>query len=49
MADLIIGDVVHNLRSALNHLAFALSEAERGPAPNPPPKPDRRKDIGFPI
>src|ERR1039458_556639 len=41
---LIIGDCVHNLRSALDHLVYAIAMHESGQ--NPPPKEDR---LAFPI
>src|SRR5215207_2015647 len=49
----IIGDVVHNLRSALDHLVWQLTIAEgHKPPPNPIPKRglgSEWRDIGFPI
>jgi hypothetical protein len=49
----IIGDVVHNLRSALDHLVWQLTIAEgHTPPPNPIPKRglgSEWRDIGFPI
>ena len=41
---LIIGDCIHNLRSALEHLVYAIAVHESGQ--NPPPKEDR---LAFPI
>lgn len=49
----IVGDIVNNLRGALDNLVWALTDAESGPAPYPiPPKPhkDRRwRDVCFPV
>ena len=49
----IIGDVVHNLRSALDHLVWQLTLAEgHTPPPNPIPKRglgSEWRDISFPI
>ncbi len=49
----IIGDVVHNLRSALDHLVWQLTIANgHTPPPNPIPKRgpgSEWRDIGFPI
>jgi hypothetical protein len=45
-----IGDVVHNLRSALDHLVWQLTIAEGyTPPPNPLPKGSDWRKIGFPI
>lgn len=44
----IIGDVVHNLRSALDHLAWELTKWHQGAEPSPP-IPQDWKNIGFPI
>jgi hypothetical protein len=46
----IIGDIVHNLRSALENAIWALSVAYSGPAPKHPlPKGSRWADVRFPI
>jgi hypothetical protein len=43
----IIGEIVHDTRSALDHLAYALSILNKGPAPN---RPNRQwREIAFPI
>jgi hypothetical protein len=44
-----LGEIIHNLRSALDHLAFALAEIESGPAPNPAPAGGGWRNIQFPI
>jgi hypothetical protein len=43
-----IGDVVHNLRSALDHLVWELTKWHQGGEPSPPIPSSWRK-IGFPI
>ena len=46
----IIGDVVHNLRSALDAVVWELSALRCGGAPpEPPPSKSRWRDVGFPI
>jgi hypothetical protein len=46
----IIGDVVHNLRSALDHLVWQLTLANGNtPPPNPVPRDSCWRKIGFPI
>jgi hypothetical protein len=45
----LIGEIVHNLRSALDQLVFGLSEQFSGPAPNPIPRRSRWRAVQFPI
>lgn len=43
-----VGDILHNLRSALDHLAWELTVANSGPAPADPVG-GKWKRVGFPI
>jgi len=43
----ILGDAVHNLRSALDHLVWELTKQNQGGEP-PPPIPMAWRRIGFP-
>lgn len=48
----IAGDVLNNLRGALDNIVWELADAAAGPAPNPVPKigPGRKwRDIRFPV
>lgn len=45
----LIGEIVHNLRSALDHMVYELSDREEGPAPDPLPLRDDWRNVGFPI
>lgn len=45
----LIGDVINNLRGALDNLVFALTDANFGPPPNPVPHNDQWRDLKFPI
>jgi hypothetical protein len=46
----LIGDVVHNLRSALDNVIWALSDSgARGPAPNPVPRKGPWRNVVFPV
>lgn len=44
-----IGDVIHNLRSALDHLVWQLAVLHSGPAPNPLPRRSPWRGVQFPI
>lgn len=44
-----IGEIVHNLRSALDHVAFDLAAAKEGPPPDPIPLGDKWRKVSFPI
>jgi hypothetical protein len=46
----LIGDVAHNLRSALDNAVWALSDSgAKGPAPNPVPPRSRWRWVAFPV
>lgn len=45
----ILGEIIHDLRSALDHLAFAMAVRHSGPAPEPLPSPSPWRRIEFPI
>jgi hypothetical protein len=45
----VIGDVIHNLRSALDHIAWGLTDVARGPAPDPIPDGSPWHRVAFPI
>lgn len=45
-----VGDVIHNWRSALDHLVWELSDIRSGPTPaDPIPAGNRWRDVNFPI
>ena len=49
----LIGDILNNLRGALDNLVWALTEAECGPAPNPVPRSAHSerpwRSVSFPV
>jgi hypothetical protein len=44
-----VGDVVNNIRAALDNLVFSLTDANYGPPPNPIPFGDRWRRVSFPV